>query len=104
MSTQYEGKIVRITKDDNIEFKELKGFVTAMYDRNWWLGYVLDKYPDNEGIKVTFLGPKGQSPSFYYLSHPDILVLKYSDVLGLVDPIRDTGRTYKLSKIEMENV
>ena len=34
VSTQYEGKIVRITKHDNIEFKDLKGFVTAMYDRN----------------------------------------------------------------------
>ena len=37
---------------------------------------------------MTFLGPK---------------VLKYSDVFSLVDPITDTGRTYKLSKIEMEN-
>ena len=104
MSTQYVGKIVRITKQDNIEFKDLKGFVTAMYDRNWWLGCVLDKSPDSEEIKVTLLEPKGLSPSFYYPSHPDILVLKYSDVLSLVDPITYTGRTYKLSKIEMENV
>ena len=34
--TQSEGKIVRITKHDNIEFKDHKGFITAMYDRNWW--------------------------------------------------------------------
>ena len=27
----------------------------------------------------------------------------YSDVLSLADPITNTGRTYKLSKIEMEN-
>ena len=59
--------------------------------------------PDSEEIEVTFLGPKGPSPSFYYPSHPDILVLKYSHVLSLVDPITDSGRTYKLSKIEMEN-
>ena len=57
----------------------------------------------HEEIKVTFLGPKELSPAFYYPSHPDILVLKYFDVLSLVDPITDTGRTYKLSKIKMEN-
>ena len=102
VSTLYEGKIVRITKHNNIEFKDLNGFVTAMHNRNWWFGCVLDKYPDSEEIKVTFLGPKGPYPSFYP-SHPDILVLKYSDVLTLVDPIIVTVRTYKLSKTEMEN-
>ncbi len=34
LSTQYEGKILRIIKHDNIEFKDLKGFVPAMYGRN----------------------------------------------------------------------
>ena len=48
------GKIVGITKHDNIEFKNLKGFVTAMCDRNWSLRCALDKYPDSEEIKVTF--------------------------------------------------
>ena len=58
VSIQYEGKVVRITKHDNIEFKDLKGLVTAMYDRNWWLGCVLDKYPDSEEIKVIFFRTK----------------------------------------------
>ena len=103
VSTQNEGKIVQITKQNNTEFEDIKGFVTAIYDRNWWLGCVLDKYPDNGEVKLTFLQPKGPSPSFCYPSHPDISILKYSDILSLVDPITDTGRTYKLSKSEMDN-
>ena len=58
VSTQYEGKIVGTTKHDNIEFNDFKGFVTAIYERKWWSGCVLDRYPDSEEIKVTFLGPK----------------------------------------------
>ena len=86
-------KEYRITKHDNIEFKDFKGFATEMYERKWWLGCELDKYPDNEEIKLIFLQSKQSSLSFYYQSYSDILVLKYSDILNLVDPITDIGKT-----------
>ena len=65
-------------------------------------------YSDNEEIKEKEKKKKKKkkkepSSFFYYPSHPDILVLKCSDILSLVNPIIDTGgRIYKLSKIEME--
>ena len=63
---------------------------------------MLKKYPDNGKVEVTVLQPEGPSPSFCYPSHPKILLLEKSDILSSVDPITETGRTYKLSKDEMK--
>ena len=97
-----EGRLVRITKE-NIDFQNINGFVTLIHDRHWWLGCVLEKYPDNGKVKLTVLQPKGPSPSFCYPSHPNIFLLEKADILSSVDPITETGRTYKLSKSEMKN-
>lgn len=43
----------------------------------------------------------GASPSFCYPLYPDTLILNI-DILSLIDPITDTGRTCKLLKIEIE--
>ena len=99
-----EGRLVRISREkENIEFKDINGFITFVHDRHWWLGCVLKKYPDNGKVKVTVLRPEGPSPSFCYPSHPKILLLEVTDILSSVDPITETGRTYKLSKDEMKN-
>ena len=99
-----EGRLVRISREkENIDFKDVNGFITFVYDRHWWLGCMLKKYPDNGKVKVTVLQPEGPSPSFCYPSPPKILLLEKSDILSSVDPITETGRTYKLSKDEMKN-
>ena len=103
VSTQNKGRIIRITKQNNMEFEDINVFVTAIHDRNWRLGCVLEKYPDNGEMKLTLLQPNGPSPSLYYPSHPNILIFKYSNILSSVDPITETGRTYKLSENEMKN-
>lgn len=42
--------------DKNI--KDVKGFVTCLYDGKWWVGCVLDAYDDDE-FKITFLHTHG---------------------------------------------
>ena len=73
------------------------------HNDHWWLGCVLEKYPDDGEVKLTLLQPKGPSSSFCYPLHPKILRSKKADILSSVHPITETGRTYKVSKREMKN-
>ena len=96
-------KIVKvINKNKDIELHEIRGFVTVRYDQEWWLACVLNTLPDTDEVKVTFLHPKGPSPSFNYPSTPDILTVPYSNILNIVDPLTETGRSYKLEDKVME--
>ena len=70
--------------------------MTVKYEQGWWLACVLKTIPDTEEVKVTFLHPKGPSPSFKYPSTPDILTIPFTHVLTIADPITETGRSYKL--------
>lgn len=84
-----------------IKAEDIRGFVTIKYDNNWWLGCVLNTNHDSNEAEVTFLHPKGPSTSFRYPNQPDILTISYQDVLGVVNPVTATGRTYSLTSCEM---
>lgn len=62
---------VTVTPDDK-DIKDIKGFVTCLYNGKWWAGCVLDAYDDNE-FKITFLHQHGPSHPFANFLHPDIL-------------------------------
>lgn len=86
--------------DKKLQIDEIKGFVICQYDQKWWLACVIQTFPIQDEVKVTFLYPSGPNPSFYYPQRPDTLNIPTDDVLMLVDPSTATGRTYFISSEE----
>ena len=87
-------------QDSELEIDEISGFVTCIYDGEWWLACVLEVDGENGEIKVTFLHPCGPSQSFKYPSVPDILVVPTTDLLTKVNPRTTTGHVYTLTQRE----
>lgn len=81
---------------DKLKLKDISGYVTAVYDKNWWLGYVLEQNAEVDEVKITFLHPCGPATSFSYPRNADVLWVSVVDVLTKVDPITPTGRTSAL--------
>jgi len=54
---------------NELPLEEIKGFVTAVYNDQWWIGCVLHKDQDTRTIKSNFLCPQGPSHSFKYPVH-----------------------------------
>ena len=50
----------------------ITGFITCIYDDQWWVACVLQTGVNGE-VKVSFLHPNGPSRSFRYPHRPDIL-------------------------------
>ena len=91
----------RVTVLENeVASEEIKGFVTCVYDKEWWVGCVLQVDEDSEQVNVSFLHPHGPSRSFKYPAKPDILNISVRDVLTRVDPRTARGRTYTLTQKE----
>ena len=88
---------VTLAKDD-IPLESIAGFVTCLYDGNWWLACVLEVCSDTKEVKLTFLHPHG--PSNYPDPH-NIHTIPMDDILTLVDPRTRSGRVYSLTKKEM---
>ena len=44
----------------------IAGFVTCLYEENWWLACGLEVCNANKEVKLTFLHPHGPSSSFKY--------------------------------------
>ena len=84
-----------------IKFSDIKGYVTALYDAFWWLACVVNKFPERNEIKVSFLHPHGSSRSFKYPQRKAVLIMNFQDVLSTVEPKTATGRTYTLTPEEI---
>ena len=82
--------------------EEILGYVTVTYERDWWLGYVLDRNTDLRQATIKFLQPKGPSGSFTYPSRPDILIVPFVDVLTSVEVTTTNARKYSFPKREQE--
>ena len=41
----------------NLHDKVISGYVTVLYDKEWWLGYIVDKDKTMKEATVTFLQP-----------------------------------------------
>lgn len=80
----------------------MKGYCLATYDSKWYLASILRVYPENNEVHLSFLHPHGPASSFVYPSPPDELLVDTSDVMMLVSPVTETGRTYRLTKEEMK--
>ena len=78
--------------------EEIKGFVTCVYDEEWWVVCVLQVSKDSEQVYVSFLHP---SRAFKYPARPDILTIPVGDVLNRVDLGTTKGCTYTLTQREI---
>ena len=78
--------------------EEIKGFVTCVYDEEWWVVCVLQVSEDSEQVHVSFLHP---SRAFKYPARPDILTIPVGDVLTRVGLETLKGRSYTLTQREM---
>jgi len=44
-----------------VGFADVKGYryITGKYDGHWWLGCIMNKFPDVDEVEVNFLHPHG---------------------------------------------
>ena len=77
--------------------------MTVVYDKAWWLGYVIEKNKEDKTVSVNFLPPMGPSPSFKYQDRQDILTVPYCDILSTISTTTKTGRTYVVEEAEQKN-
>ena len=55
----------KVVKDEGeLELDGLSGFVSCVYENEWWLACILSVDPENAEIKVTFLHPHGPACSY----------------------------------------
>ena len=104
-SSSKDSKEERVTLSKNsIQPDKITGFVTCLREGKWWLACVLEVREDNDSVKLTCLHPHGPSASFEHPHCEDICILplKFNNILTLVDPRTRTGRTYTLTKKEIE--
>jgi len=100
-SASSEAEIKKVSdSSQKVSDNDIFGYVTAVYDQEWYLGYVLEKDKDLKHAKLTFLEPKGPSRSFNYPYKADILTVPFADILTSVDATTSNGRSYMLSKEE----
>ena len=88
---------VALTKNE-IPPESIAGFVTCLYEENWWLACVLVVCSDTKEVKLTFLHLHGPSNSFKYPEPRNIHTIPMDDILTLVDPRTKSGRVYSLTK------
>ncbi|GBO06190.1 hypothetical protein AVEN_138860-1 [Araneus ventricosus] len=81
---------------DKLKIEDISGYITAVYEGNWWLGYLLQKNEELDEVKITFLHPFGSSASFSYPRNTDVLWVSIVDVLTKANPVTPTGRSYVL--------
>ena len=95
----------KVVKDEGeLELDGLSGYVTCVYESEWWLACVLSVDSDNAEVRLTFLHPHGPTSSYRYPVIPDILSVPVSDLLCRVSPRTVTGRTYTITQKESREV
>ena len=108
-------KVKRYSSSENVQLRkvcnsdqflaenQIHGYVTAIYDNLWWLGYVHDKYTENREVTINFLHPHGPSHSFCFPIQQDILRVPYCDILAKADVTTCNGRTYMMAGHDQRN-
>ena len=86
--------------EGELELDNLQGYVTCVYNKEWWIACVLEVNEDKREVKVSFLHPRRPSRSFRYPAQSDILSIPVADVLTKVDPRTATGHTYRITQKE----
>jgi hypothetical protein len=107
-SVAHDGSVVAVaesrSQSHTVPFETVRGCITVVYEDHRWLGYVLEKYEENEEFETRFLHPHEPLASSVLPSQPDELILPMSLILSVVIPTSETGRTYKLSSTEANHI
>lgn len=98
-SEAYEKEVSK--SPDKLNLADISGYITVVYEANWWLRYVLQKNEELDEVNISFLHPAGPSTSFSYPKNADILRISVMDVLTKVNPVTPTGRLYILPESEV---
>ncbi len=77
-------------------------YVTVHYDGQLRLSSIMEAFQREGEVKVKFLHPNGPSASFFFPDNEDQCIVDISDLLVSVEPKTATGRTYSLTKREIQ--
>ena len=73
-SNSRDCKEEKVVKDEGeLGLDGLSGYVTCVYESEWWLACVLSVDSENAEVKLNFLHPYGPTSSYRYPAIPDIL-------------------------------
>ncbi len=101
-----ESRRVTVTGDlsSELDLSEIRGFVTAVWNGQWFLASVMSVDSILSDVKLSFLRPPGPAVNFSFPPCPDIGIIPSSAVLSCVDPLMSgsSGRAYKLSRKEID--
>ena len=83
---QPEVQIMDILTRKPLQSIAINEFVAVVYDDQWWLGTVQEVSVENNDANVSFLHPAGPRTSFHWASTPDVCWIKYTNILGVLNP------------------
>ncbi len=88
-----------------VDLSEIRGFVTAVWNGQWYLASVMEVDSLLGDVKLSFLQPPGPASSFSFPSCSDIGLVPSTAIMLSVDPLMTgrSGRAYKLSRKEIED-
>ena len=98
-SVAKEERVTCLSKTE-IAIDEIKGFVTAVYESECWLGCVLQVNQDDKTVSINILIPHGPSQSYKYPAKDRVIMVSTDNILTKVDPRTSYGRIYTISKEE----
>ena len=62
------------TDREQLSPREISGYVTYVYDNQWWVAYTPETHNDTEEITLSFLHPHGPSRSFNPLNAASVYI------------------------------
>ena len=62
------------------------GYVVAIYDNNWYIGFITETDADSGDTKVNFMNPKGPAAYFDFPNHEDVCWIPTSHLLCCIEP------------------
>ena len=81
-----ESKVCKVSvSQQNVDCDAINGYVTVMYEDNWWLGCVIDKFDEQKEVLIQFLKPHGPSSGIKYPAKENSLKVPYRNVLQAVE-------------------
>jgi hypothetical protein len=91
--------VTKIIPDEHIKNSlddfQINTYIASMYDKNWYLGIILDVSHEFDDVLVNFMHPPGPAHSFKWPNRPDKCWIPITDVLCKIDcPSTATGRQY----------
>ena len=98
-SVAKEERVTHLSKTE-IAIDEIKGFVTAVYENEWWLDCVLQVNQDEKTVSINILIPHNPSQSYKHPAEERVIMVSTDDILTKVDPRNSYGLIYTISKEE----